>query len=55
MNEAIKYINFSGDYDKFYEWRLKTKAISIHKSILNYLKKSGRFPVKNMQKTMEIN
>ena len=39
MTGSIIYINFSGDYDKFYEWKGKTKAIVIHKDILKYLTK----------------
>ena len=36
---AIRYINFSGDYEKFYEWKEKTKNIARHKGILKYLTK----------------
>ena len=39
MSGAIRYIKFSGYYDKFDDWRLNTKAISRHKGILKYLKK----------------
>ena len=39
MARVVIYIKFSGNYDKFYEWKEKTKAISRHKGILNYLTK----------------
>ena len=39
MAGVVIYIKFSGNYDKFYEWKEKTKAISRHKGILNYLTK----------------
>ena len=38
MAGAIRYIKFSGDYDKFDEWKDKTKSIASHKGILKYLK-----------------
>ena len=41
---AIRYINFSGDYEKFYEWKEKTKAITRHKGILKYLTKEVYIP-----------
>ena len=37
MAGAIRYINFSGDYDKFYEWKENTKSIARHMNILKYL------------------
>ena len=36
---AIIYINFSGDYDKFYKWMEYTKSITRHKGVLKYLTK----------------
>ena len=33
------YINFSGDYEKFDEWKNKTKSIVSHKGIMKYLTK----------------
>ena len=36
---SIRYIKFSGYYDKFDEWRDKTKAIVERKVILKYLTK----------------
>ena len=39
MAEAIKYIKSSGKYEKFYEWKKKTKSIFKHKGILKYLTK----------------
>ena len=41
MAGAIRYIKFSGYYDKFDEWKEKTKAISRYKAILKYLKKEA--------------
>ena len=52
---SIRYIKFSGDYDKFYGWKEKTKTIAGQKMILKYIKKSGKFPLKKMQKMMNIN
>ena len=37
MEGAIRYIKFIGNYEKFDEWKEKTKAISRHKEILEYL------------------
>ena len=39
MDGAIIYIKFSGDYDKFDEWKEKTKAIAIQKGIFKYVTK----------------
>ena len=39
MAGSIRYIKFSGDYDKFDEWKDNAKAISRHKGILKYLTK----------------
>ena len=39
MTDPIKYIKFSGYYDKFDEWKENTKAILGHKGIINYLTK----------------
>ena len=36
MDIAIRYIKFSGDYDKFDEWKGKTKVIATNKGILKY-------------------
>ena len=36
MAGAIIYIKFSGDYEKFDEWKGKTKVIERHKCILKY-------------------
>ena len=41
---AIRYINFSGDYDNFEKWKEKTKAITRHKGILEYLTKEVEIP-----------
>ena len=37
MAEAIRYINFCSDCDKFDEFKEKTKAMSRNKGILKYL------------------
>ena len=37
ISGAIRYIKFSGDYDKFDECKEQTKAIFIHKGVLKYL------------------
>ena len=39
MVGAIIYINFSGYYETFYEWKEKNKSISRDKGILKYLTK----------------
>ena len=39
MAGSIRYINFSGYYNKLDEWKENTKAIAIHKVILKYLTK----------------
>ena len=39
MAGAIRYIKFSGDYEKFYGWKENTKAVAGHNGILKYLKK----------------
>ena len=44
MVGAIRYIQFSGDYDKFYEWKEKTKEISRQKGIRKYLTKEVEIP-----------
>ena len=44
MAGATRYIKFSGDYDKFDEWKENTKAISKHKGILKYLTKEVEIP-----------
>ena len=37
MDTAIRYIKFSGDYEKFDEWKGKNKVIERQKCILKYL------------------
>ena len=44
MTGAIVYIKFSGEYDKFDEWKEKTKAITRHKSSLKYPTKELEIP-----------
>ena len=44
MEGSIRYINFSGYYDKFDEWKEKTKAIARHKGILKCLTKEWEIP-----------
>ena len=47
MAGSISYIKFSGDYDKFDEWKENTKPISIHKVILKYLTKEVDIPTED--------
>ena len=35
---------FSGDYDKFDEWKEKTKEIARHRGILKYLEEEVEIP-----------
>ena len=44
MAGSIRYIKFSEDYDKFDDWKEKTKAIARHKGILKYLTKEWDIP-----------
>ena len=44
MSGFIRCIKFSGDHDKFYEHKEKTKAIERHKGILEYIKKECETP-----------
>ena len=44
MTGSIRYIKFSGDYDKFDEWKENTKAIFRHKGILKYMTKEVEIP-----------
>ena len=46
-------IKFSGDYDKFDEWKEKTKAISRHKGILKYRTKEWEIPTEEDSETDE--
>ena len=39
MSGSIRYIKFSGDYEKIDDRKKKTKAIAGHKGILKYLTK----------------
>ena len=39
MSGAIRYIKFSGDYEKFYYWKENNKSIARHKGIPKYLTK----------------
>ena len=45
MPGSIRYINFSGYYDKFDEWKENTKAVYRHKGILKYLTKEVEIPI----------
>ena len=47
MVGAIRYIKFSGDYDKFYEWNKNTNTIARHKGILKYLIKEVEIPTED--------
>ena len=51
MAGDIRYIKFSGDYEKFDEWKNNTKAISRHKGILKYLTKQREIPTKEDTET----
>ena len=44
MDGDIRYIKFSGNYDKFDEWKENTKVISIHKGTLKYLTREVEIP-----------
>ena len=37
VDGSIRYIKFSGDYDKFYYWKENTMAVARHKGILKYV------------------
>ena len=39
MERYIIYIKFIGDCDNFDEWKYKTKSITRHKGIIEYLTK----------------
>ena len=54
VTEAIIYIKFSGEYEKFDEWKENTKAIERHKGILKYLTKEWEISTKNMKNAMKI-
>ena len=55
MAGAIRYIKFSGYYDKLYEWRQKTNAISRHKEILKYPTKEVHIPTEYVAENDEEN
>ena len=44
MAGAIRYIKFSGDYEKFDEGKEKNKAITRHKGTIKYLTKEVYIP-----------
>ena len=44
MAGAIIYIKFIRDYDKFDNWKEKTKEIARHKGIIKYLTKEVKIP-----------
>ena len=44
MNGYIIYIKFSGDYDKFDEWKEIIKEVSRYMGILKYLRKELWIP-----------
>ena len=48
MDRAIRYINFSGYYDKFDECKEKTKAIARHRGKLKYLTKEVDIPTEDI-------
>ena len=47
MAGAIRYINFSGDYENFDYWKENTKSITRHKGILKYLTKEVYVPTED--------
>ena len=53
MDGAIRYIKFSGEYEKFDYWKENTKAISVHKCILKYLTKQVEIPTEDEADTDE--
>ena len=55
MDGTIRYINFSGYYDKFDDWKEKPRQLQDTRVYLSTKQNSGGFPVKNMQKMMKIN
>ena len=44
---AIIYINFSGDYDKFYKWMEYKNSIARHKGVLKYLTKEVEISIED--------
>ena len=42
---AMRWIKFSGNYDKFDERKEKANEISKHKVILNYITKKWNIPI----------
>ena len=48
-------IKLSGDYEKFYEWKEKTKEISRHKGIIKYLTKEVKIPTEEETEKNEGN
>ena len=53
MDGSTRYTNLSGDYDKFYEWKEKTKEISRHKGTLKYPKKEVEIPTEDEAENYE--
>ena len=53
MAGAIRYINFSGDYEIFDERKEKTKAIYGHKGIIKYLTKEVEIPTEDEAENYE--
>ena len=47
MSGAIRYIKFSGDYNKFGECKKKTEAIFRHEGILKCLTKELAIPIED--------
>ena len=44
MEGSIRYINFRGYYDKFYECKERSKPIARHKGVLKYITNIGKLP-----------
>ena len=51
---AIRYIKFSGDYDKFDERKEKTKKLHDTSESSSIIQRNGKSPKKKMQKMIQI-
>ena len=47
VDGAIRYIKFSGDYEKFYQWKENKKSITRHKGILKCMIKQVEIPTRD--------
>ena len=53
MARFIRYIKFSGDYDKFDAFKENTNSISRHKGTLKYLTKDVEIPAEDEAENYE--